>query len=390
MHSQTRAKRPLKILVAPNAFKESLSAMEAVEAISQGILRVLPDAQIIKIPIADGGDGTLEAVVAGTRGKVCRSRVLDPLGRRITAEYGITGDGKTAIIEMSRASGLALVPPHKRNPMHTTSYGTGELIKAALKNRVQNILLGIGGSATVDGGIGALQALGVDFMDKKGQPVAPGGEGLLSLNHIDLKRLDPHLRQVRLLVACDVDNPLTGPKGSAAVFGPQKGATPEMVKKLDKALARLAELIHTLTGEDVAGIPGAGAAGGIAGSLKGLLGAQLRPGSDLVFDLLKVKSILPKVELVITGEGRIDFQTLFGKGPGMLAKLAKRHRIPVIGIAGAVAEPIDQLFHQGFTAIFSIVNRPMELEFAMQNAASLMRSSAEQIARVIRMEMRRA
>jgi glycerate 2-kinase len=390
MHSQTRAKRPLKILVAPNAFKESLSAMEAVEAISQGILRVLPDAQIIKIPIADGGDGTLEAVVAGTRGKIYRAKVLDPLGRPITAEFGITGDEKTAIVEMSRASGLALVPPDKRNPMRTTSYGTGELIKAALRRRVQNILLGIGGSATVDGGVGALQALGVDFIDKKGQPVAPGGEGLLSLNHIDLKRLDPHLRQVRLLVACDVDNPLTGPKGSAAVFGPQKGATPDMVKKLDKALARLAELIRTLTGEDVAGIPGAGAAGGIAGSFKGLLGAQLRPGSDLVFDLLKVKSVLPKVDLVITGEGRIDFQTPFGKGPGMLAKLAKRHIIPVVGIAGAVAEPIDELFHQGFTAIFSIVNRPMELEFAMQNAASLMRSSAEQIARVIRMEMRRA
>jgi glycerate kinase len=390
MRDVARTKRPLKILIAPNAFKESLSAMEAVEAISQGILRVLPDAQIVKVPIADGGDGTLEAIVAGTRGKICRAKVLDPLGRPITAEYGITGDEKTAIVEMSRASGLALVPPHKRNPMRTTSYGTGELIKAALRRRVQNILLGIGGSATVDGGLGALQALGVDLLDKKGQPVAPGGDGLLSLSHIDLKRLDPQLRQVHLLVACDVDNPLTGPKGSAAVFGPQKGATPDMVKQLDKALGKLAQLIHKLTGDHVAGIPGAGAAGGIAGSFKGLLGAQLRPGSDLVFDLLKIKSILPKVDLVITGEGRIDFQTLFGKGPGMLAKLAKRHRIPVIAIAGAVAEPIDKLFGQGFTAIFSIVNRPMELEFAMQNAASLTRSSAEQIARVIRMEMRRA
>ena len=364
--------------------------MEAVEAISQGLLRALPKARIFKIPIADGGDGTLEAVVAGTRGKICRARVLDPLGRRIIADYGITGDGKTAIIEMSRASGLALVPPHKRNPMRTTSYGTGELIKSALKNRVQNVLLGIGGSATVDGGLGALQALGVDLLDRKGQPVGPGGAGLLAVNHIDLKRLDPRLRQVRLLVACDVDNPLIGPKGSAAVFGPQKGATPEMVKKLDRALARLSELIRTLTGEDVAAIPGAGAAGGIAGSFKGLLGAQLRPGSDLVFDLLKVKSVLPKVDLVITGEGRIDFQTPFGKGPGMLAKLAKQRGIPVIGIAGAVQQPIDELFHQGFTAIFSITNRPMELEFAMKNAAPLMQSTAEQIARVIGMKMRKA
>jgi glycerate kinase len=388
--NQTRAKRPLKILVAPNAFKESLSAMEAVEAISQGLLRALPNAHIIKIPIADGGDGTLEAIVAGTRGKICRSRVLDPLGRRITAEYGITGDGTAAIIEMSRASGLALVPPNKRNPMHTTSYGTGELIKAALKNQVQSILLGIGGSATVDGGIGALQALGVEFMDKRGQSVAPGGEGLLSLNHIDLKRLDPRLRQVQLLVACDVDNPLTGPKGSAAVFGPQKGATPHMVKQLNKALGKLAQLIAKLTGEDVAAIPGAGAAGGISGSFKGLLGAQLRPGSDLVFDLLKVRSVLRDVDLVITGEGRIDFQTPFGKGPGMLAKLAKEQGVPVFGIAGAVEEPMDELLHQGFTAIFSIVNRPMELEVAMKNAASLIRSTTEQVARVIRMSMRKA
>jgi glycerate 2-kinase len=390
MHRETRTKRPLRILVAPNALKESLSAMEAVEAISQGLLRALPKAQIFKIPIADGGDGTLEAVVAGTRGKICRARVLDPLGRRIVADYGITGDGKTAIIEMSRASGLALVPPHKRNPMRTTSYGTGELIKSALKNRVQNVLLGIGGSATVDGGLGALQALGVDLLDRKGKPVGPGGAGLLAVNHIDLKRLDPRLRQVRLLVACDVDNPLIGPKGSAAVFGPQKGATPEMVKKLDRALARLSELIRTLTGEDVAAIPGAGAAGGIAGSFKGLLGAQLQPGSDLVFDLLRVKSVLPKVDLVITGEGRIDFQTPFGKGPGMLAKLAKQHGIPVIGIAGAVQQPIDELFHQGFTAIFSIANRPMELELAMKNAAPLMQSTAEQIARVIGMKIRKA
>jgi len=390
MRRQTSTKRPLRILVAPNALKESLSAVEAVEAISRGLLRALPKAQIFKIPIADGGDGTLEAVVAGTRGKICRARVLDPLGRRIIADYGITGDGKTAIIEMSRASGLALVPPKKRNPMRTTSYGTGELIKSALKNRVQNVLLGIGGSATVDGGLGALQALGVDLLDRKGQPVGPGGAGLLALNHIELKILDPRLRQVRLLVACDVENPLIGPKGSAAVFGPQKGATPEMVKKLDRALARLSELIRTLTGEDVAAIPGAGAAGGIAGSFKGLLGAQLRPGSDLVFDLLKVKNVLPKVDLVITGEGRIDFQTPFGKGPGMLAKLAKQYGIPVIGIAGAVQQPIDELFHQGFAAIFSIANRPMELEFAMKNAAALMQSTAEQIARVIGMKMRKA
>jgi len=262
------------------------------------------------------------------------------------------------------------------------------LIGAALKRGVESILLGIGGSATVDGGIGALQALGVSFLAQRGKPVSFGGEGLLALDRIHLDGLDARLRHVRVLVACDVDNPLVGPRGAAAVFGPQKGATPSMVKKLDTALGKLARLIHDLTGSDVARLAGAGAAGGIAGSFKGLLGAQLRPGSDLVFDLLQITKLLPQVDLVITGEGTIDFQTPFGKGPGMLAKLAAKHSVPVIGIAGAVEEPIDTLFDQGFTAIFSITNRPMELKRAMQNAASLMESTAEQVMRLLGAGMR--
>jgi glycerate kinase len=380
---------PLKILVAPNAFKESLSAMEAAEAIATGILEVMPGVQITKIPIADGGDGTLEAVVAGTRGKVCKARVLDPLGNRITAEYGITGDGTTAIIEMSRASGLALVPPSKRNPMVTTSYGTGELIRAALNRGVKSIILGIGGTATVDGGIGALQALGIGFLDKDRNPVGPGGNGLRALKDIDLSGLDSRLRRTQLLVACDVDNPLLGHNGSAAVFGPQKGATPSMVKELDNALGKLAKLIQRVTGKEISKIPGAGAAGGISGSFNGLLDAQLRPGSDLVFDLLSVKKVVPKMDLIITGEGKIDFQTPFGKGPGMLARLAQRHNVPVIGIAGTIGEGAKSLFDRGFVAIFSIVNRPMELEFALRNAASLMKSIAEQIARLLRLRTKR-
>ena len=381
--SENSSNTSLKILVAPNAFKESLSAMEAAEAIALGIHAILPGAKITKIPIADGGDGTLEAVVAATQGRMFKAKVLDPLGKRIIAEYGITGDGKTAIIEMSRASGLALVPPAKRNPMATTSYGTGELIQAALNRGVENIILGIGGSATVDGGIGALQALGMAFLDKQGRPVGFGGKGLLALEQISLSKLNSRLRQTRILVACDVDNPLVGVKGAAAVFGPQKGATPAMVKKLDAGLSRLARIIQKITGEDISRIPGAGAAGGIAGSLKGLLRAQLRPGSDLIFDLLKVKKIVPKMDLIITGEGKIDFQTQFGKGPGMLAKIAQSHRIPVIGIAGAVSDDIDDLFRHGFAAIFSIVNRPMEPEFAMRHAPSLLKSAAEQITRLI-------
>jgi len=378
---------PLKILVAPNAFKESLSAMEAAEVITEGILKVMPGAQITKIPIADGGDGTLEAVVAGTRGKIYKARVLNPLGKRITAEYGITGDGTTAIIEMSRASGLALVPPAKRNPMITTSYGTGELIGTALDRGVKSIILGIGGSATVDGGIGALQALGIQFLGKDRNPVGPGGAGLQALRSIDWSGLDLRLRRTRLLVACDVDNPLVGRNGSAAVFGPQKGATPAMVTELDKALRKLAKLIQQITGKEISKLPGTGAAGGIAGSFKGLLDAQLRPGSDLVFDLLSVKKIVPQMDLIITGEGKIDFQTPFGKGPGMLARLSQRYKVPVIGIAGSIGEDVKSLFDRGFVAIFSIVNRPMELEFALHNAASLTRSTAEQIARLLRLKM---
>ena len=374
---------PLRILVAPNAFKESLSAVDAARAIAKGVRRGLPNARVTEIPIADGGDGTLEAVISGTSGRILKARVVGPLGNRITAEYGITGNGRTAVIEMSRASGLALVPPARRNPMRTTSFGTGQLIQAALDHGVHSILLGIGGSATVDGGIGALQALGASFLDRHGNSVGRGGTGLLAIEKIGLSHLHPGLKRAEILVACDVDNPLTGPKGAAAVFGPQKGATPEMVKQLDHGLARLAVLIAETTGRQFARIPGTGAAGGIAGSFLGLLGASLRPGSELVFDLLKLDKIVPKMDWVITGEGQIDFQTQFGKGPGMLAKLAARHGVPVVGIAGSVADNAGKLASKGFTGLFSITNQPMDLATAMQEAPQLMEKIAEQVARLI-------
>jgi glycerate kinase len=235
----------------------------------------------------------------------------------------------------------------------------------------------------VDGGIGALQALGVSFLDRQGKPVGHGGKGLLAIERIDLSRLHPRLKGAEVLVACDVDNPLIGPKGAAAVFGPQKGATPAMVKQLDRGLARLAVLIAQATGRHFERIPGTGAAGGIAGSFLGLLGARLRPGSELVFELLKLDRIVPKMDWVITGEGQIDFQTQFGKGPGMLAKLAARHGVPVIGIAGSVAENAAELSKKGFTALFSITNRPMDLKSAMREGPRLMEWTAEQVARLI-------
>lgn len=376
--------KPLRILVAPNAFKESLSAMDAAAAISRGLLKVLPESKITQLPIADGGDGTLEAVVEGTHGKILRARVLDPLGKKISAEYGLTGDGKTAVIEMSRASGLALVPPSHRNPMLSTSYGTGQLILAALKRGVQDIILGIGGSATVDGGIGALQALGIEFVDRRGKPVVWGGNGLKSIARIDMGKINPLLEQARILVACDVDNPLVGPRGSAAVFGPQKGATPAMVRRLDQYLGKLGQLIQETTGRDVSQVAGSGAAGGIAGGFMGLLGARLSPGSDLVFALLKVEEQVAKADLIFTGEGQIDFQTPFGKGPGMLAKIAKEHGVPVIGIAGSVTGDVGGLFDQGFSALFSIVASPMTVEAAIRQAAQLLEAQSEQVGRVLR------
>ncbi|MBM3804452.1 MAG: glycerate kinase [Acidimicrobiia bacterium] len=375
---------PLRILVAPNALKESLSAIGAARAIAKGIRQALPKARITEVPIADGGDGTLEAVISGTGGRILTARVTGPLGNKVHAQYGVTGDGRTAVIEMSRASGLALVPPSRRNPMHTTSLGTGQLIRAALELGVKRVLLGIGGSATVDGGVGALQALGVAFLDRHNKPVGYGGAGLLAIEKIDLGRLHPALQQTELLLACDVDNPLTGPKGAAAVFGPQKGATPAMVKELDRGLARLAALIAQVNGRRFAHIAGTGAAGGIAGSFLGLLGAKLRPGSELVFDLLKLETLVSKMDWVITGEGQIDFQTQFGKGPGMLAKLAARHGVPVVGIAGSIADNARDLSSKGFTALFSITNQPMDLATAIRDAPRLMERTAEQVARLIR------
>jgi glycerate 2-kinase len=375
----------MNILIAPNAFKESLTAMEAAEAISAGVRVIFPRARLTLVPIADGGDGTLETVVAGTRGRILKTNVLNPLGTRITAEFGITGDGKTAIIEMSRASGLALVPPGKRDPLVTTSYGTGELIRAALQRNVRSIILGIGGSATVDGGIGALQALGVDFMDRRGKSVGWGGNGLLDTCQIRLEGADPRLKHTRLMVACDVENPLVGRRGAAAVFGPQKGATPRTVRQLDKGLSRLARLIAGVTGAEVAGMPGSGAAGGIAGSLHGLLGAQLKPGSELVFDLLHLRKIIPKMDLVITGEGRLDFQTRFGKAPGVLAKIAREFNVPVVGLAGSLGQDLKSLYDYGFSSLFSITDSPMTLETAMENAESLLQSAAHQVARTLKL-----
>ena len=311
----------MKIIIAPDSFKESLTALEVADAIEAGLTAVLPHAQCVKIPMADGGEGTVQSLIDATAGTLHTAEVTAPLGNRIAAHYGISGDGKTAIIEMAAASGLHLVPPGERNPLITTSYGTGELILAALNHGVEKILLGIGGSATNDGGAGMLQALGADLLDEHNQAIGYGGGSLAQLARADFSRLDARLQQVALEVACDVNNPLCGEKGAAAVFAPQKGATPEMVRSLNANLAHFAQIIQRDAGKDIASGAGTGAAGGMGGGVL-LLRAELKSGVQIVIDYVQLADQIRDADWVITGEGRIDAQSVHGKTPIGVARVA--------------------------------------------------------------------
>ena len=312
----------MKIIIAPDSFKESLTALEAADAIEAGLKAIMPDAQYVKIPMADGGEGTVQSLIDATAGTLHTAEVTAPLGNRIAAQYGISGDGKTAIIEMAAASGLHLVPPSERNPLITTSYGTGELILAALNHGVEKILLGIGGSATNDGGAGMLQALGADLLDEHNQTIGYGGGNLAQLARADFSRLDARLQQVALEVACDVNNPLCGEKGAAAVFAPQKGATPEMVRTLDANLAHFAQIVRRDTGKDIAGGAGTGAAGGMGGGVLLLPRAELKSGVQIVIDYVQLADKIRDADWVITGEGRMDAQSVHGKTPIGVARVA--------------------------------------------------------------------
>ncbi|MBP6167007.1 MAG: glycerate kinase, partial [Aeromonas sp.] len=303
----------MKIVIAPDSFKESLSAMAVADAIEAGFKQVLPDATYVKLPMADGGEGTVQSLVDATGGRILPVEVTAPLGNKVQGFVGLLGDGERAVIEMAAASGIHLVAPEQRNPLLTSSVGTGELILAALEMGVTHLILGIGGSATNDGGAGMIQALGGKLLKADGTPIALGGAGLGELTTIDLSGLDPRLSELVIEVACDVNNPLCGPKGASAVFGPQKGATPEMVAQLDANLARYADCIEQALGKQVKDIPGAGAAGGMGAALVGLLGAELKPGIQIVIDALKLADEVADADLVITGEGRIDSQTIHGK-----------------------------------------------------------------------------
>ena len=374
----------MKIVIAPDSYKESLSALEVASAIEAGFREIYPDAEYIKLPVADGGEGTVEAMVAATQGRVVEVEVTGPLGEPVQGFYGISGDESCAFIEMAAASGLALLPPAARNPLKTTSWGTGELIRHALDLGVTRMIIGIGGSATNDGGAGMVQALGAQLLTAEGQAIAPGGAGLSTLAKIDISGLDPRLAQCRIDVACDVTNPLVGDEGASAVFGPQKGATPEMVVQLDHALAHYAGQIAQDLDLDVLTLEGGGAAGGMGAALYAFCGANLRPGIDIVTDALHLDTLVADADLVITGEGRIDSQTIHGRVPVGVARVAKRYQIPVIGIAGSLTADVGVVHQHGLDAVFSVLHRICSLDEALAEAGANVRMAARNIAATIK------
>jgi glycerate kinase len=373
-----------KIVVAVDSFKGCLDSLEVAGAIEAGIKAVHPHCEVVKVPVADGGEGTVQALVWATGGRTHTLTVNGPLMRPVGAAYGILGDGRTAVIEMASASGLPLVPPGGRNPMETTTHGTGELIADALRRGCRRFILGIGGSATNDAGTGMLQALGFRFLDAAGTELGHGGKILKTIARIDDAGANPLLREAEFRVACDVDNPFFGPRGAAHVYGPQKGADPQMVAELDRGLAQFATVIKAHTGRDIGAEPGAGAAGGMGGGLLAFLGARLQPGIALVLETLRFENLLDGANLVITGEGRMDAQTAMGKAPQGIAAAAARRGVPVIALAGGV-EDAAAINRIGIAGVFSIMPRPMSLQDAMapETAAKNIRGLVTQLFQTI-------
>ncbi|EIZ9494491.1 glycerate kinase [Cronobacter sakazakii] len=369
-----------KIVIAPDSFKESLSAMDVARAIEAGFREIYPQAHYVCVPMADGGEGTVEAMVAATGGQIITTPVTAPLGNKVDSFFGLLGDGETAVVEMAAASGLHLVPTAQRDPRITTSYGTGELILAALERGVKAIIIGIGGSATNDGGAGMMQALGARFLDGEGRELAPGGAALAGLERLDLSALDPRLAQVSVTAACDVDNPLCGEKGASAVFGPQKGATPAMVTELDAALRRFGEQLEAATGKAIISAPGAGAAGGMGAALLGMLNAELRPGIEIVIESLGLAQAVRDADLVITGEGRLDSQSIHGKTPVGVARVAKQFQRPVVAIAGSLTPDYQIVHEHGIDAAFSVIDRIVTLQEALDDAERNLRVTARNVA----------
>ena len=369
----------MRVLVAPDSFKGSLSAAAVADAIAAGVQRACPACTVETMPIADGGEGTLEALVQAKQGEYRTYTVRGPLGQPVQAQLGLLAGGQIAVIEMAQASGLLLVAPEHRNPLITSTYGTGELMRAALDLGCKEMIITIGGSATVDGGLGMLAALGAKLGDAEGKELQPVGGSLPDIAQVDITRLDPRLADCRIIIASDVTNPLCGPLGAAAVFGPQKGATPAMVELLDFGLHKLAQATLAATGQDVSDLPGAGAAGGLGAALIAYTGGMMRSGIDVVLDTIAIDSLLTGIDLVFTGEGRMDAQTAHGKAPVGLARRARQHDCPVVALVGSLGPNYETVLEKGITGVFPVLTEPMDLVSAMERAADLIADTAYRV-----------
>ena len=371
----------MRILIAPQEFKGTLTARAAAEAIARGLRAALPDAELDLLPMADGGPGTLDALVAATNGRIVEADVRGPLGAPIRARWGALGDGKTAVVEMAEASGLVLLPEAERDPRRAATFGTGELLRAALDAGHRRIIVGLGGSATNDGGAGLARALGARLLDGQGAELPPGGAALARLARIDASALDPRLRQSEIVIAADVTNPLCGPDGTSLLYGAQKGATDAVARELDAALAHLAEVVKEDLGIDAANVPGAGAAGGLAFGLLVFCGATLRPGFDVVAEAAGFGERLARADLVVTGEGRLDRQTAFGKTAAGAARAARAARKPVVAIAGSVVGGVESEAARSFDAVFALTPDLASPEEAFAHAEELLARAGEAVGR---------
>lgn len=375
----------LKIIIAPQSFKGSVSGLVAAQAIARGVLAVEPTAVTVLVPVADGGDGTLDALVEGTGGQTFRSVVTGPLGQQVEASWGVMRDGQTAVIEMARASGLALLPPRKRNPRVATTRGTGELIKEALERGYTRILVGLGGSATNDGGAGMAAALGFKFLDAKGHPLPAGGSALAKLSRIDFSSKHSRLAQATVVGVTDVTNPLCGPTGASAIYGPQKGASPDVVAELDAALQHFAKVVQRDLGHSVLALPRTGAAGGLGAGLVAFAGGELRSGIDMVCEAVGFDQHLEGASLVITGEGRADHSSIYDKAPVGVARRAQAKGVPTILLAGSLGAGYEQLYQHGIAGIMCIADRPMTFEQSLSRTEELLAGAAERALRLMRL-----